>query len=90
MSDSELVEQAVQAATQAPPVSSRAVPYAPVPMSWNISQAKTNEGQPVVVIQIQTPEGDKVFFVQPDIGKQLGEALVRFSSAADSGLIIPQ
>lgn len=89
MNDADLVRKAVAAAEQAPPVQTRAVPYGPVPMSWNVSQAQTNEGQPVVVIQVQTPEGDKVFFLQPSIGKQIGEALIKLSTASDSGLILP-
>ena len=89
MSDADLVRRAVEAAAEAPPVPTRAVPYGPVPMSWNVSQAQTNEGLPVVVIQIQTPEGDKVFFIQPAIGKQIGEALIKLSTASDSGLILP-
>ena len=89
MNDTDLVKQAVEAAKQAPTVPQRAVPYGPVPMSWNVSQAQTNEGHPVVVIQIQTPEGDKVFFIQPAIGKQIGEALIKLSTASDSGLILP-
>lgn len=90
MNDSELVKQAVEAASQAPAVPQRAVPYGPVPMSWNVSQTQSNEGQTLVVIHIQTPEGDKVFFLAPSVGKQLGDAIVKMSSAADSGLIIPQ
>lgn len=89
MSDSDLVKRAVEAAQQVPSVQPRPVPYGPVPMSWNVSQAQTNEGHPVVVVQIQTPEGDKVFFIQPSIGKQIGEALIKLSTASDSGLLLP-
>lgn len=89
MNDAELVKKAVEAASQAPSTPSRAVPFGPVPMSWNVSQGQSNEG-PVVVIHIQTPEGDKVFFLEPSIGKQIGEALVQLSSATNNGLILPQ
>ena len=83
----ELLKQAAEAASQVQqPV--RAVPYGPVPMSWNISQAQGPEGQ-LVVIHVQTPEGDKVFFLQPSMGKQIGEALIKLSTASDSGLILP-
>lgn len=90
MNDTDLVKQAIEAASQAPQVPQRAVPFGPVPMSWNISQGNNNEGQPIVVIHIATPEGDKVFFLQPAIAKQIGEALVKQSTLADTGLIIPQ
>lgn len=87
--NNDLVQQAVEAASQAPVAPARPVPYGPVPMSWNVSQAQTNEGQPLVVISIMTPEGDKIFFLQPSIAKQIGEAVLKMSSAADSGLILP-
>lgn len=90
MNDAELIEKAVEAAQQAPQVPQRAVPFGPVPMSWNISQGNNNEGQPIVVIHVATPEGDKVFFLQPSIAKKIGEALVKQGSASESGLIIPQ
>lgn len=67
----------------------RSIPYGPVPMAWQVSQGQSPEGL-LIVLHIQTPEGDKVFFLQPDHGKQLGEALIRLSSASDSGLILPQ
>lgn len=79
----------VKMAAETPPPPGRAVPYAPVPMSWSISQGNSSNG-PVVVVSIQTPEGDKVFFIDPEIGKQIGEAIVKFSTASDSGLILPQ
>lgn len=88
MNDADLVKQAVEAAQQAPQAPQRPVPYGPVPMSWNVSQGQSSDG-PIVVISVQTPEGDKVFFLQPAIGKQLGEALVKMSTATDSGLILP-
>lgn len=93
MNDAELVRKAVEAAAaevQTPQVPQRAVPFGPVPMSWNISQGNNNEGQPIVVIHVATPEGDKVFFLQPSIAKQIGEALVKQSTLAETGLIIPQ
>lgn len=85
----ELLKQAAEAAQQAPAQPTRAVPYGPVPMSWNVSQGHSSDG-PIVIISVMTPEGDKVFFLKPEIGKQLGEALVKMSSASDSGLILPQ
>jgi len=89
MNDADILKRAAEVAAQAPATPGRAIPYAPVPMSWNVSQGQSSEG-PIIVISVQTPEGDKVFFLQPSIGKQLGEALVRLSSASDSGLILPQ
>lgn len=91
MSDADLVQKAVEAAQQAQqaPVPQRAVPFGPVPMSWNISQGNSNEGQPIVVVHVATPEGDKVFFLAPGIAKQIGEALVKQSTLAETGLIIP-
>lgn len=86
----DLVKQAVEAATQTPVAPARPVPFGPVPMSWNVSQAQTNEGQQLVVVSVMTPEGDKVFFLQPPIAKQIGDAILKMSSAADSGLILPQ
>lgn len=90
MNDTDLVKKAVEAATQEPAAPARPVPFGPVPMSWNVSQAQTNEGQPLVVVSVMTPEGDKVFFLQPSIAKQIGDAILKMSSASDSGLILPQ
>src|ERR1041384_1992568 len=73
MNDADLVKQAA-AAAQAPAPPQRPIPYGPVPMSWNISQANSQEGQ-LVVISVMTPMGDQVFFLKPEVGKQLGEAL---------------
>jgi hypothetical protein len=87
MNNSELVEKAVEAA-QAPAQPQRAIPYGPVPMSWNISQGSSSEG-PIVILSVQTPMGDQVFFVNPAVGKQLGEALIKMSSASESGLVLP-
>lgn len=89
MNDADLLKQAVQAAQQAPAQPQRAVPFGPVPMSWNISQAQATEGM-VVVVHVATPEGDKVFFLNPTIAKQIGEAMIKQSSLAESGLIVPQ
>lgn len=88
--NNDLVQQAVEAATQAPVAPARPVPFGPVPMSWNVSQAQTNEGQQLVVVSVMTPEGDKVFFLQPSVAKQIGDAILKMSSASDSGLILPQ
>lgn len=88
MNDSDLVKQAVESAQQASAVPQRPVPYGPVPMSWNISTAQTSEST-VVVVQIATPEGDKVFFLAPGIAKQIGEAIMKQSSVAETGLILP-
>lgn len=90
MNDADLLKQAVEAAQQAPPAPpARQIPFGPVPMSWNISQAQASEGV-VIAVHIQTPEGDKVFFLAPSIGKQIGEALVHQSTLAETGLIVPQ
>lgn len=88
MNDKELLKQAVEAAQQAPQQPVRPVPYGPVPMSWNVSQGQGSEG-PIVVVQVQTPEGDKVFFLAPSIAKQIGEAIIKMSSASESGLLLP-
>lgn len=84
----ELLKQAVEEAEQTPAAPQRQVPYGPVPMSWNISTAQTSEST-VVVVQIATPEGDKVFFLAPGIAKQIGDAIIKQSSVAETGLIIP-
>lgn len=89
MSDADLVQKAVLAAQQAPQQPQRQIPFGPVPMSWNISQAQSSGGT-VVVVLVATPEGDKVFFLQPDMAKQIGEAILKQGSLAETGLIVPQ
>lgn len=66
----------------------REVPYSPVPMSWNISQGRRGEEDDlVVIIKVITPEGDKVFFLEPSFGKNLGEALIKMSEASEKGIV---
>lgn len=64
------------------------MPLGPVPMNWNIAQAQGPEGL-LIVISVQTQQGNSVFFLEPDTGKKIGEALTRLSTAADSGLVLP-
>ena len=85
----ELLKKVVEAAEQTPEAPQRPVPFGPVPMSWNISQG-SNGQQSFVVIHVATPEGDKVFFIEPNIAKQIGDAIVKQASLAESGLILPQ
>jgi hypothetical protein len=84
MNDTDTVNEAVETTNQTLSAPQRAVPYSPVAMSWNISQGSSAEG-PLVVVQIATPEGDKVFFLHPSIAKQIGEAILTQSSLAESG-----
>lgn len=87
LNNEETVEETTDVAPpQEPTTPTRAVPYGPVPMSWNISHGQSDNG-PVIVLSVQTPEGDKVFFLTPSVGTQLGEALVKLSSAAESDTV---
>ena len=69
--------------------STRAIPFAPVPMSWRISQGRNGE-QLLVIVNIQTPEGDKVFFLESTMGKQLGDAIIKMSEASEQGVIFSE
>lgn len=77
MSDVDLVNQLKKEEVQLPV---RPVPFGPVPMSWNVSRGQNENGDPVVIIQVATPEGDKVFFLTAEVGKQLGEAITKIST----------
>lgn len=58
------------------------VPYGPVPMIWNISQVKGSDGNPLIAVNIQTAEGDKIFYVNPSVALQIGEAIIKLSTEA--------
>jgi hypothetical protein len=55
-------------------------------MSFSIYQSQGSEGM-LVRLSIQTQEGDKVFFLEPATGKQLGEALLAMSEASANGIL---
>lgn len=83
MNQEEILKQAAQVASSQPQM-----PVGPIPMNWSIAQAQGPNGL-LIVVGIQTQQGNSVFFLEPDIGKKLGEALTRLSSAAETGLVIP-
>lgn len=89
MNQEEILKRAAEMATnpqtQAQPPQ---MPLGPVPMNWNIAQAQGPEGL-LIVVSVQTQQGNTVFFLEPETGKKIGDALTRLSTAADSGLVLP-
>jgi hypothetical protein len=66
--------------------SGRVVPIAPVAMSWSISQGTTASGM-CVVVNVQTAEGDRVFFLEPQVAKDIADALVKMAEASENGIV---
>lgn len=91
MMKEEILKQAEELATAAPQEQQQPtpVPFGPVPMTWNLSQVQSSNGS-LVVITVQTPQGNNIFFLDPNLAKQLAEAISKMSTMASTGLIIPQ
>jgi hypothetical protein len=61
---------------------------APLPTVFNIGQAEGN-GKRFVMLQIATPAGQSVFFLDGASAEGLGENLIRMGVAVKAGLVMP-
>lgn len=62
------------------------VPPQPVPMTWTVDRVQTDAGTPVVLIRVYDPTGVKVYFLDPDFARQIGNNIV----GATGGIEVPK
>ena len=61
---------------------------APLPTIFNLGQAQGG-GKNFVMLQVQTPAGQAVYFIDGASAEGLGENLIRMGAAVKAGLVMP-
>lgn len=61
----------------------------PVPTAFSVGTVRADDGTPVVVLQVQTPVGNAVYFLDPGIAVGVGNALRAEGKAGVSRLAVP-
>jgi hypothetical protein len=82
-----VIDMAAKAAKNLP-VATHQVPPSPLPTVFNVGQAEVN-GQNFVILQIMTPGGQAVYFLDGDSAEGVGTALLRIGQASKAGLVVP-
>jgi hypothetical protein len=82
-----VVEMAAKAA-QNLPTATHQVPPSPLPTVFNVGQGEVN-GQNFVVLQVMTPVGQSVYFLDGTAAEGVGTALLRMGQASKAGLVVP-
>lgn len=67
----------VEESPSVPPT--RQVPLGPVPTFWNLSVTQGSEG-PVVIVEVLTPLGNSVYFLDSETANKLGVALIQIGT----------
>lgn len=65
------------------------IPPGPVPTAFNVGNVPTDQGGEMVALQMQTPVGVSVYFMEPGIAVQVGNALRGAGKAGVSRLAVP-
>lgn len=67
------------------------VAFGPVPTSYSIvPDVPTSDGRSMVALQMQTPVGISVYFIEPGAAVQFGNALRAAGKAGVSRLAVPR
>ena len=80
---------AKQQAQHHPPQPAGVMPQ-PVPMSVQVGQSTGPDGKPLVMLILQTPVGQGVYFFDPDGANQIAAAITDAARVAKTGLEIPR
>lgn len=81
-----IIEAAARAAQGHQQHQQPGVPPSPVPMSVQVTTVRGSEGQNLVALILHTPQGQSVFFFDPEGAATLGKALEDSSRISRSGL----
>ena len=65
------------------------VPPAPVPTAFSVGTVRADDGTLMVVLQAQTPVGMAIYFLEPGVAVQVGNALRAEGKAGVSRLAVP-
>ena len=60
-----------------------------LPANYNISLVQGADGKRLVGMQIRTPQGNSIFFLEPHFAKEVAALLERCATQASTGLILP-
>lgn len=74
----------MQAAPQGP-----AVQPQPVPLAVQVGQGQLPDGSLAVVLIMQTPVGQNVFFLPAENAKAIAQAMEKMATMSGSGLVVP-
>lgn len=58
-----------------------------LPLSYGVAAMPGSDGKLIVALQITTPGGMQFYFLAPDAGKQLGEAILAMARVAETGIV---
>jgi hypothetical protein len=61
----------------------------PMPTQFTVGQVRSDQGAMLVVLQVFTPGGQAVYFLDADAAIQVGQSLRLSGKAAKSDLILP-
>lgn len=77
------------AAEAAKTPSAPTVSPSPLPTVFNLGQAEVKGGERMVVLQVMTPVGQAVYFLDGASAESLGTTLIRMGGITKSGLVMP-
>lgn len=66
-----------------------AVPICPMPISTRASQVAEVNGKSLVLLELFTPAGLQVYFLDPAHARKLADDLTAAAQLAGTGLIVP-
>lgn len=89
MEADKILEAAARIAQQQGQAQPSGVQPTPVPMSVQMTTARGGDGQSYVLLVIQTPVGQNVFFFDPDGAENIAKGLEKSAVLARTGLEIP-
>jgi hypothetical protein len=84
----DIVDMAAKVAQNPPPPTHRIIQPAPLPTVFNVGQADVN-GQNFVLLQVTTPGGQAIYFLDGNAAEDVGAALIRLGQASKAGLVVP-
>lgn len=61
----------------------------PVPTTFNVMQVMTNDGKTLAQLTVHTPSGSHVSFLDSEVAKAVGEALIQIAGMSAAGLLLP-
>lgn len=83
----DLAAEAAQVDTKV--VSPPGVAPGPLPTVFNLGQTEVGGGARMVVLQVNTPAGQAVYFLDGVSAEGLGTALIKLGSVTKTGLVVP-
>lgn len=89
MDKEKILKAAAQAAEQMHTGPQIAIQPQPVPLAVQVGQGQLPDGSLAVVLIMQTPVGQNVFFLPAENAKAVAAAIERIATMSGSGLVVP-